>query len=177
MLRASPGILTKSDGNRLKVRLFTILACVHLAFKNENVAVVPREANRAQKSSCPVITSLSASTSFSICSKALGISSAKGAISSELAPTELNIPFDRCTQRVAKSEHLFRRSFSDSCSFVFFSALASDFAYSSFLSCSKRSDFSFKVVRALSHPVLEGKPNANHVRATIRNSHTQQLHK
>jgi acyl dehydratase len=26
---------------------------------------------------------------------------------------------------------------------------------------------------ALSHPVLEGKPNANHVRDRIRNSHTQ----
>jgi hypothetical protein len=29
----------------------------------------------------------------------------------------------------------------------------------------------------LSHPVLEGKPNANHVRARIRNSHTRRLHK
>jgi hypothetical protein len=29
----------------------------------------------------------------------------------------------------------------------------------------------------LSHPVLEGKPNANHVRARIRNSRTQRLHK
>jgi hypothetical protein len=28
----------------------------------------------------------------------------------------------------------------------------------------------------LSHPVLEGKPNANHVRARIRNSRTQRLH-
>jgi hypothetical protein len=28
----------------------------------------------------------------------------------------------------------------------------------------------------VSHPVLEGKPNANHVRARISNSHTQQLH-
>jgi hypothetical protein len=28
----------------------------------------------------------------------------------------------------------------------------------------------------VSHPVLEGKPNANHVRATIRNSRTQRLH-
>jgi hypothetical protein len=27
-----------------------------------------------------------------------------------------------------------------------------------------------------SHPVLEGKPNANHVRAKIRNSLTQRLH-
>jgi hypothetical protein len=29
----------------------------------------------------------------------------------------------------------------------------------------------------MSHPVLEGKPNANHVRARIRNSRTQRLHK
>jgi hypothetical protein len=28
----------------------------------------------------------------------------------------------------------------------------------------------------LSHPVLEGKPNVNHVRAKISNSRTQQLH-
>jgi hypothetical protein len=28
----------------------------------------------------------------------------------------------------------------------------------------------------LSHPVLEGKPNANHVRARIKNSRTQRLH-
>jgi hypothetical protein len=115
----------------------------------QNVAAMTQEANRAQKSPCPVITSSSALTSSSICSKALGIFSAEGAISAEVALTELNIPFNRCTQRVANSEHLFRRSFSDSCSFVFFSASASDFACSSFLSCSKRSVSSFKVVRAL----------------------------
>jgi hypothetical protein len=28
----------------------------------------------------------------------------------------------------------------------------------------------------MSHPVLEGKPYANHVRARIRNSRTQRLH-
>jgi hypothetical protein len=28
----------------------------------------------------------------------------------------------------------------------------------------------------MSHPVLEGKPNVNHVRARIRNSGTQRLH-
>jgi hypothetical protein len=31
-------------------------------------------------------------------------------------------------------------------------------------------------LRKLSHPVLEGKPNANHVRARISYSRTQQLH-
>jgi hypothetical protein len=30
---------------------------------------------------------------------------------------------------------------------------------------------------SLSRPVLEGKPNANHVRARIRNSRTRRLHK
>jgi hypothetical protein len=30
--------------------------------------------------------------------------------------------------------------------------------------------------RDVSHPVLEGKPNANHVRARISNSRTHQLH-
>jgi hypothetical protein len=30
--------------------------------------------------------------------------------------------------------------------------------------------------REVSHPVLEGKPNANHVRARISYSRTQQLH-
>jgi hypothetical protein len=33
-----------------------------------------------------------------------------------------------------------------------------------------------KKCTSLSHPVLEGKPNANHVRARISNSRTQQLH-
>jgi hypothetical protein len=33
------------------------------------------------------------------------------------------------------------------------------------------------LVVELSHPVLEGKPNVNHVRARIRNSRTQRLHK
>jgi hypothetical protein len=32
------------------------------------------------------------------------------------------------------------------------------------------------VSRQFSHTVLEGKPNANHVRARIRNSRTQRLH-
>jgi hypothetical protein len=33
-----------------------------------------------------------------------------------------------------------------------------------------------KIRSYVSHPVLEGKPNANHVRARIRNSRTQRLH-
>jgi hypothetical protein len=33
-----------------------------------------------------------------------------------------------------------------------------------------------KFIMVLSHPVLEGKSNANHVRARIRNSRTQRLH-
>jgi hypothetical protein len=35
---------------------------------------------------------------------------------------------------------------------------------------------SFAIIQ-LSHPILKGKPNANHVRARISNSHTQRLHK
>jgi hypothetical protein len=81
-----------------------------------------------------------------MCSKALGISSAERAISLELAPTELNIHFSRFTQLVAKSVHLFQRSFNDSCSFVFLLASASYFACNSFVSCSKRSDSFFKIV-------------------------------
>jgi hypothetical protein len=65
MLRALLGMSTKSDGDRLKFGLFTIFACVQPAFKN--VAAVPREASRAQKSPCPAITSSSASTSPSMC--------------------------------------------------------------------------------------------------------------
>jgi hypothetical protein len=91
MLRASARMSTKSDVERLKVGLLTVLAWLHPAFIN--AAVVPREATRAQKSSCRVITSSRASTSFSICPKVPGISSAEGIISLEVAQTELNIPF------------------------------------------------------------------------------------
>jgi hypothetical protein len=132
MLRASARISIIYDVERLKVGLLTTLAWVHPAFIN--AAVVPREATKAHKSPCSLITSSRASTSFSICSKALGMSSAEGVISSIAAPTELKIPFSRFTHRVVKSAHLFRRSYKDSCSFVFFSALASAFACSSFIS-------------------------------------------
>jgi hypothetical protein len=53
----------------------------------ERVAV-PREANKAQKSACPAITSSSASTSPSIYSKVLGRFSTEGVNLSELAPIE-----------------------------------------------------------------------------------------
>jgi hypothetical protein len=76
MLRASPGISTKSVEDMMKVVLFTIFACVQPAFKN--VAAVPREASIAQKSPCPAITSSSASTSPSICSKVLDMFLAEG---------------------------------------------------------------------------------------------------
>jgi hypothetical protein len=76
MLWAILGMSTKSDADKLKFGLFNIFACVQPAFKN--AAVVPREASRAQKSSCPAITSSSASTLPSICSKVLDISSAEG---------------------------------------------------------------------------------------------------
>jgi hypothetical protein len=45
-------------------------------------------------------------------------------------------------------------------------------------SCWRRDDRVFDLVgvECVSHPVLEGKPNANHVRARISYSRTQQLH-
>ena len=64
MLRARPGMSSKSAGDRLKFGLFTIFPCVQPAFMK--ATVVPREASRAQKSPCPAITSSSASTSPSI---------------------------------------------------------------------------------------------------------------
>jgi hypothetical protein len=60
----------KSAGDRLKFGLFMIFPCVQPVFMK--ATAVPREASRTQKSPCPAITSSSASTSPSICSKVLG---------------------------------------------------------------------------------------------------------
>jgi hypothetical protein len=106
-----------------------------------NAIAVPREASRAQKSPCPAITSSSASTLPSMCSKVFGISSTEGVNSSELAPTELKTLFNCCTQRLPKFKHMFRSSFKVCCNFVFLSTSALYFVYKSFLSCSKLSDF------------------------------------
>jgi hypothetical protein len=51
---------------------------------------------------CLAITSSSASTSFSICSKVLGRSSAEGVNSSELTPSELKTFFSHRMQRLPK---------------------------------------------------------------------------
>jgi hypothetical protein len=75
-----------SAGDKLKFGLLTIFPCVQPAFRK--AVAVPREANMAQKSACPAITSSSASTSPSICSKVLGRFSTEGANLSELAPIE-----------------------------------------------------------------------------------------
>jgi hypothetical protein len=96
----------KSNADKLKFGLFKIFACVQPAFKN--AAAVPREASRAQKSPCPAISSSSASTLPSICSKVLDISSAEGVNFSALAPTELKTFFNRCTQRLPKSRPMSR---------------------------------------------------------------------
>ena len=125
MLRASLGISTKSVKDRLNVGLFTIFACVQPAFRN--VAAVPREASRAHKSACPAITSSSASTSPSMCSKVLDIFSVEGLNFSALAPTELKTFFNHCTQRLPKPKHMFWSAFKDCCSFVFSTASASYF--------------------------------------------------
>jgi hypothetical protein len=139
MLRALLGISTKSVEDRLKVGLFIIFTCVQPAFRN--AAPVPREASRAQKSPCPAITSSSASTSPSMCSKVLDIFSVEGVNFSALAPTELKTFFNRCMQRLPKPKHIFCSSFKDCCSFVFSTASASNFVCKFFLSCSKLSDF------------------------------------
>jgi hypothetical protein len=139
MLRASLGMSTKSVEDRLKVGLLTIFPCVQPAFRN--AAAVPREASRAQKSPCPAITSSSASTSPSMCSKVLDMFSAEGVNFSALAPTELKTFFNRYTQRLPKLRHMFQSSLKDCCSFVFSTASDSYFICKFFLSCSKLSDF------------------------------------
>jgi hypothetical protein len=119
-----------------------------------NAAAVPREATRAQKSLCPVMTSSRASTSFSICLRALGISSIEGVISSDAALTELNIAFNRPMHQVAKPKHLSQRFVILSLNFAFFLAYASIFAFNSLDSRSKRSDLLSKVARASSSSLL-----------------------
>jgi hypothetical protein len=83
----------RSAGDRPKFGLLTALAWLHPAFMK--VASVPREATSTQKSSWPVMTSSRTSTSFSMHSSALGMSSAERLASSDAAPTELNILFNR----------------------------------------------------------------------------------
>jgi hypothetical protein len=139
MLRAILGMSTKSDADRLKFGLFKIFACVQPAFKN--VAAVPREASRAQKSPCLAITSTSASTLPSICSKVLEMFSTEGVNFSALAPIELKTFFSCCTHQLPKFRHMFCSSSKDCFSFVFSAASASYFACKFFLSCSKLSDF------------------------------------
>jgi hypothetical protein len=105
MLWAILGMSTKFVADRLKFGLFKFFACVQPAFKN--AAAVPREASRAQKSPCSTITSLSAYTSPSICSKVLDMFSVEGVNFLALAPNELKTFFSRCMQRVPKSRHMF----------------------------------------------------------------------
>jgi hypothetical protein len=121
MLRASAGISTRSDGERLKFGLLTALAWLHPAFMK--AAVVPQEATSAQKSSWPVMTSSRTSTSFSTHSSASRISSAERLTSSDATPTELNILFNRAVHWLAKLKHLSLRVLSASVSFRFLSAL------------------------------------------------------
>jgi hypothetical protein len=118
MLRAILGRSTKSDADRLKFGLFKIFACVQPAFRN--VVAVPREASRAQKSPCPAITSSSASTSPSICSKVLEMFSAEGVNFSALAPTELYAAVAKIQTQVPKLfQRLFQLRVFSSFSFVF----------------------------------------------------------
>jgi hypothetical protein len=86
MLRARLGISSRIAGDRLKLGLLIIFPCSQPDFKN--ATVVPREATRAQKSSCLAITSSRSSISPSMCPKAPGRSSAEGINFSLLPPTE-----------------------------------------------------------------------------------------
>jgi hypothetical protein len=70
ILQARLGISIKSVGDKLKFGLLTMFPCVQPVFMK--ATVVPREARRAQKLACPAITSSSASTSPSMCSKVSG---------------------------------------------------------------------------------------------------------
>jgi hypothetical protein len=118
MLQVLARISTRSDDERLKFGLLTALAWLHSAFMK--AVTVPREATSAQKSLWPVMTSSRTSTSFSKHSNAPGISSAERLASSDAAPTELNILFNREVHRVAKLKHLSLRVLSASLSFRFF---------------------------------------------------------
>jgi hypothetical protein len=139
MLRARPGMSSKSAGDRLKFGLFTIFPCVQPAFIK--ATAVPREANKAQKSPCPAITSSRASTSPSIWSNVPDRSSTEGLNFSELTPTELKTYFSRWMHRVPKPKHFSCRSLSDFFIFEIFSASASSFVLKSFFSCSKLFDY------------------------------------
>jgi hypothetical protein len=150
--QASVGISTRSDGDRPKFGLFMTLTWLHPAFMN--AASMPREATRAQKSLCLVMTSSRASTSFSICLRAPGISSIEGVIYLDADPTELNIPFNRPMHWVAKSKHFSQRFVTVSLNFASFLASASTFAFNSLNSRSKRSDLLSKVAQASSSSLL-----------------------
>jgi hypothetical protein len=64
MLLTLAGILTKSDGERLKFGWLIVLTWVHLALTK--AAAIPRESTSAQKSSWPTITLSRTSISFSM---------------------------------------------------------------------------------------------------------------
>ena len=132
ILLAKLGISIKSEVDKLKFGLFTMFPCGQPAFKK--AVAVPREATRAQKSACPPITSSRASTSPSIYSNVLGRFSAEGVNFAELAPTEWNTSFSRCTHRLPKFRHFSWRSFNDFCKFEFSRSQSWDlFQGSSFL--------------------------------------------
>jgi hypothetical protein len=137
MVRASAGISTRSDGERLKFGLLTTLIWLHLALMK--AAVVPWEATSAQKSPCPVITLSKTSTSFSTHPRAPGISSAERLTSSDTTPTELKIPLSWAMHWVAELKHLFRRVLIVSFSLRFFLTSALIVAFNASDSWLKRS--------------------------------------
>jgi hypothetical protein len=97
-------MLTKSDDDRPKVGLLTVLRWLHPALAK--AAVVPRAATSAQKSPWPTMTSSRSSISFSIHQSASGISSVEWLASLDVAPIELKISFSQAEHCVAKPKHL-----------------------------------------------------------------------
>jgi hypothetical protein len=146
MLRASTGISTRSEAERLKFGLFMALAWLHPAFMK--AAAVPREATSAHKSPWPIITLSRTSTSFSTHSSAPGTSSAEKLASSDAAPTELNILFNRVLHWLAKLKHLSLRVFIASLSFMFFSASTLSVTFRASISRLNQLEFSSKTVWA-----------------------------
>jgi hypothetical protein len=61
MLRARLGILSKPGGDKLKLGLLTTFPCLQPDFRKATAR--PREATKAQKSTCPAITSSRSSIS------------------------------------------------------------------------------------------------------------------
>jgi hypothetical protein len=90
----------------------------------------------------------------------------------DMAPPQSTKDIQQLTDRLAALNIFISRSAERSFPFLKTLGGARDFSWG------QEQVATFKSIKQyLSHPVLEGKLNANHVRARIRNSRTQRLHK